>query len=169
MVGVSAAAWLPFVVADRHTLSAGRPAVDTDASSVLHLLGLPLGQGPWWVRPLQLSVAVVLGVIAVRMGRWTAAPLVAITTRIVLDPAVLTYYVSGLLVAALAWDLLGSEQQFPVTVVAAFVAFDVVDPAIGSPTVRAVVRLVACVALIGWVLRPRRDRASSTEPVVVPS
>jgi hypothetical protein len=157
--GITAAAWLPFIIGDPATLGAIRPAVETAPASVLALLGVTLGDAPGWVRPVQLGAALAIGALAVARGRWGAVLLVGIAVRVALDPQVFLYYSAGLLVAALAWDLLRSPRPLPVWSLAGFVSLDVAYVVGVSDHTRAVLRLALTLAavaspMVGSVSRP---------------
>jgi hypothetical protein len=149
---ISAAGWLPFVLADFGTLEAFRPQVMTAPESVLHLFGAPFHDAPGWVRPVQLAATLACGTAAVVRGRWGAVLLVGISVRLALDPQVFLYYSSGLLVAALAWDLLRSPRPLPLWTLAGFVTLDVAYVAVGDPTAQALLRLLVTVAAVAGVL-----------------
>ncbi len=156
---ITVAAWLPFVIADPSTLSAVRPQVMTVPASVLALLGVPLGDAPLWVRPVQFGAALLLGSVAVARGRWAAVPLLGIALRVGLDPEVWLYYSTGLLLAALAWDLLRSPHPLPVWTLAGFVLLDVAYVAVGGDHQRAVLRLVITASVVVAIaVVPRRAR-----------
>lgn len=141
--------WGPFVVGDTATLGAGKPTTDVSAASVLHLVGVPLGLAPSWVRAPQMLLALALAAIATWRGRWYAAPMVAVAARMVVDPATFSYYTSGLLVATLVWDLLGSARRAPWATAIAFVGLNLPDVTLADqPTTQAVLRLVTCLGLI---------------------
>lgn len=159
--GISAAFWLPFVIADPATLSAIKPAVLTDPASVLHLLGVPLGFGPDWIRPVQLGGAVAVGALAVWRGRWGAVLLVGIAVRVGLDPGVFLYYSAGLVVAALAWDLLRSPHPLPLWTFAAFLLLNDSYVIVGDPTSRALLRVVITIAVVGITLLAPDERVLS--------
>jgi len=154
---ITAVAWLPFVLADPATLGAVRPQALTSSASVLGLLGVPFADAPLWVRPLQFGAALLLGSVAVARGRWGAVPLVGIALRVGLDPEVFPYYSTGLLLAALAWDLLRSPNPLPVWTLACFVMLDVAYVAVSNYDQRAVLRLVVTAAVvIGITVGQRR-------------
>ena len=103
VVGLSAA---PFLLAAPQTLSAaGGFRIPVEAGSVLRLLGVTAAATPPWDRPVQLLLALALGLAAVRRGRWPAVLLLAVDARILLDPSVNTYYAAWLLVGTVTWDL----------------------------------------------------------------
>ena len=149
---VAAAAWLPFILADPATLNAAKPQVMTDPASVLRLLGVPIGDAPKWVRPVQLGAALACGALAVARRRWGAVLLVGIAVRVGLDPQVFLYYSAGLVVATLAWDLLRTPRPLPVWTLAGFVLLNVSYVVVQSPTPRAVMRLLITLAAVGAVL-----------------
>lgn len=106
-------AWLPFVIADPHTLSASTFTIPNVPGSALRALGVNSGATPSWDRVAQLGVGCVLGVIAVLRGRWQAALALGIGARIALDPSVYTYYTAGLALGLLLWDLIGYQRPVP--------------------------------------------------------
>ncbi len=109
VVGLAAA---PFLLAAPQTLSAaGGFRIPVEAGSVLRLLGVTAAATPPWDRPVQLALAVALGLVAVRRGRWPAVLLLAVDARILLDPSVNTYYAAWLLVGTATWDLWRASGQ----------------------------------------------------------
>lgn len=158
---LSAACWLPFVIADPATLSAIRPAVMTSPASVLSLFGVRAGgNAPAWVRPVQLAAALAVGGLAVLRGRWGAVLLVGVATRIGLDPQVFLYYSAGLVLAALAWDFMRSRRPLPVWTLATVVLLNDAYIVVHDPHTLAVMRLVVTAAMVAAavaapVLKPR--------------
>ena len=108
-----AVAWLPFLLADPHTLLAARFAIPNDPSSALRVLGVGAARTPWWDRPAQLALGLAGGWLAVRRGRWPAVILVAVCARILLDPAVYPYYTSGVLLGTIGVDLVVTRWRVP--------------------------------------------------------
>jgi hypothetical protein len=108
-----AAAWLPFVLADWRTLHAGGFSIPNAASSSLRVLGVTTATTPSWDRPVQLLVGVVLGVVAVRRGRWLVVPAVALAVRMVLDPGAYPYYTAGLVMATVLVDVGWRRTRWP--------------------------------------------------------
>ena len=104
--------WLPFVVADHHTLAAGSFTIHVQPGSLLALAGVH-GSTPTWVRPVQLVVALGLGALAVRRGRVLAVPLVVLLVRLALDPGAHTYYPAAVVAVALLWDVAGRPRGMP--------------------------------------------------------
>lgn len=149
---MTAVAWLPFVIGDPGTLRSLRPQALTSPESVLGLFGVPFADAPGWVRPVQFGAALLLGAVAVARGRWGAVLLVGIALRVGLDPEVFLYYSTGLLVAALAWDLLRSPRPIPAWTLAGFLALNVAYVAVGSVDARAVLRLAVTLAAVGAVI-----------------
>jgi hypothetical protein len=161
---IACVAWGPFLLADGDTWSAMRPQVIVARSSVIHLLGVPLGDGPDWTRPVQLGLALLAGGLAVWRRRWAAVPLVGIAVRVALDPQVFLYYTAGLVLAALAWDLLRSRQTLPLWTLFAFVLLNDAYVVVDSPDARAALRLVLTVGLVIAVLAiPDRSARAVTE------
>jgi hypothetical protein len=108
-------AYLPFVIADFHTLSgASQFAITNEPSSALRALGVSDPSTPSWDRGAQIVLGCVLGAIAVWRRRWPALILLGVGARIVLDPEVYGYYTAGVLLGALMWDLLGQRRPIPI-------------------------------------------------------
>jgi len=150
-----AAVWLPFVIADPQTLMIGRFTIDTAADSALRALGVKDPVTPPWDRPAQVILGAVIGLLAVRRGRWPLVPLAVVAARMLLDPQTYSYYSSGLLIAAAAADLLHRRRVLPVwtLVLAAWVSLDAVTGSALPPTVHSVARAVVCLTTllaIGW-------------------
>jgi hypothetical protein len=157
-VVTSLAAWLPFVVADRGTVGAGSYNQLNDAASALHALGVHSANTPDWVRPTQVLLALALGALAVRLGRWPAVVPVALATRIGLDPAVFPYYAPTLVLGGLVCDLLVSRRSLPVWTGITYVVVLALPLSFGA-TALGGLRLGACVALVlGSLLMPTAPR-----------
>ena len=73
-----AAAWLPFVIADPHTVAAMHYTIRNMPGSALRALGISDPRTPSWDRPAQLLIGCALGVAAVRRGRWPAVILLGV-------------------------------------------------------------------------------------------
>lgn len=104
--GIATLSWLPFIMADSHTLLAGRVQVGhfpTDGS------GLSILIGRWTLIPHDFRLAQVLLVLAVGAfaalrGRWVAVPLVCFAARAAVDPGSFSYYGVCVIAAALLWE-----------------------------------------------------------------
>jgi len=112
-LAAAAAAWLPFVLADPRTLHAGGFSIPNVASSSLRALDVAAASTPSWDRPVQLLVGVVLGVVAVRRGRWLVMPAVVLAVRMLLDPGAYPYYTAGLVLATILLDLGWRRTRWP--------------------------------------------------------
>ncbi len=112
-LGGLAVAWGPFILADPHTLLAARFTIPNAASSALRALGVAAARTPLWDRPLQLVLGTLAGAVAVRRHRPAAVLLVAVAVRVMLDPSVYAYYTSGLVLAAVTFDLLATRLLLP--------------------------------------------------------
>lgn len=107
-------AWLPFVIADPHMLTAASAfTIPNEPSSSLRALGVADAGTPKWDRMAQIGLGCLLGGIAVWRRRWPAIVLLGVGARIVLDPGVYAYYTSGVLLGALMWDTLGLRKPWP--------------------------------------------------------
>ena len=107
-------AWLPFVIADIHTITAATAfTIPNEPSSALRALGVSDPGTPSWDRSAQIGLGCLLGGIAVWRRRWPAIILLGVGARIGLDPGVYAYYTSGVLLGALLWDTLGLRKPLP--------------------------------------------------------
>jgi hypothetical protein len=106
-------AWLPFLLYDGHTLTAAAFTIPTATSSGLRALGFTYSHTPSWDRPAQLILGCLLGMVGVVRGRWPAVILLGTAARILLDPEVYSYYTAGILLGALAYDLVVSAWRWP--------------------------------------------------------
>ncbi len=88
--------------------------------------------------------------------------LVGITARLALDPQVFLYYTAGLVLAALAWDLLRSRRPLPLWTLFAFVLLNDSYVLIDDSTVQAAIRLVLSVVLVVLVLFGPEDQDETT-------
>lgn len=98
-------AWVPFLLYDGRTLIAARFTIPTATSSGLRALGFTYPHTPSWDRPAQLILGCLLGMLAVTRGRRTAVIVLGTAARILLDPEVYSYYTAGILLGAVAYDL----------------------------------------------------------------
>jgi hypothetical protein len=161
--------WAPFFLVDPaapHALGSVQIAIDP--ASTFNLLG-SVGHGHGmecvsqklcdpsaarWMRPVQLVVASLLALMAVRRGRVWAAPLVGLCGRVLLDSQAWSYYGVGPVLAALVWDMSHGRRlpRWSLFVVAGEYAGYVLDNHVAI----GVVRLVMCAVVIYWFAL-RRD------------
>ncbi|HET9188303.1 MAG TPA: hypothetical protein VFN80_10125 [Acidothermaceae bacterium] len=113
-VGVGCA-WLPFVFADPHTLNAARFAIPNAAASALRALGFHNASTPWWDRSAQILLGATIAAVVVRRSGAAAALVAVIAVRLILDPAVYSYYTSGLMAMTMAYDVISRRRTFPWT------------------------------------------------------
>lgn len=108
---IVALVYSPFLLADHHTLTAGKPTLLVDRLSSLQLLGIHEGTHPWGgLRAVQLGLAVCLGVLACARRRWSAVLLLGVAARLLLDPGSNPYFPAGLAAAAVLFDLAGRRR-----------------------------------------------------------
>ena len=119
------AAWLPFVLADWHTLTVAQFTIVNEPSSALRALGVTTPTTPPWDRVAQIALGCGLGALAVYRRRWPAVILLGVGARIALDPGVYGYYTAGVLLGALLWDLLGLRRTAPIWTIASGAALAV--------------------------------------------
>jgi hypothetical protein len=144
-----AVAWLPFFVADPHTVTATRYTIANLPDSALRALGVHTRYTPSWDRTAQVATGCALGGIAIWRGRWPAVILLAVGARIALDPAAHGYYTAGVMLGALVWDLLGARWPFPLWSILSFCALNVVPLVTADAHLRGVARLYL---VIGFTL-----------------
>ena len=141
-----AAAWLPFFVADPHTVTATRYAIANLPDSALRALGVHTPHTPSWDRAAQVATGCVLGGMAIWRGRWPAVILLAVGARIALDPAAHGYYTAGVMLGALAWDLLGARWPVPLWSILSFCALNLVPLVTADAHLRGIARLSLVIA-----------------------
>lgn len=107
-------AWLPFVLADTHTLTVTQFTIVNEPSSALRALGVSAPSTPGWDRAAQIALGCLLGALAVYRRRWPAVIMLGVGARIALDPGVYGYYTAGVLLGAMLWDLLGLRRTAPI-------------------------------------------------------
>jgi hypothetical protein len=111
--GAIVAAWAPFFIADPHTWNLAHFAIPNASGSALRALGSHAPSTPSWDRPAQVVLGCVLGVVAVVKHRPAAVLVVAIASRLFLDPSTYSYYTAGFLVACVAFDVTLSTSRLP--------------------------------------------------------
>ncbi|WP_433179444.1 hypothetical protein [Actinoallomurus sp. CA-150999] len=158
-----AVAWLPFLLYDPNTLAATRFTIPTAVSSGLRTLGFTDPRTPAWDRPAQLLLGCALGTAAVIRGRWPAIILLATAARILLDPEVYSYYTAGVLLGAVAFDLIATRWRGPWLTTGGLLVLHVARLAGHlipiSLHALGVLRVAYVIAVVGVVLLPgRRDR-----------
>jgi hypothetical protein len=134
-------AWLPFVLADFHTLTVAQFTITNEPSSALRALGVTAPSTPWWDRAAQIGLGCALGTIAVYRRRWPAVILLGVGARIALDPGVYGYYTAGILLGALFWDLLGLRRTAPIWTIASGVTLAVAPVLISNARLLGDLRL----------------------------
>jgi hypothetical protein len=118
-----ALAWLPFVLANRGTLTALHPPVGLAEASGLHALGARGEWMPAWGRTAQLVLAPVAATVAVLTRGLPGVMLVAVAVRLALDPKNNAYYIGSAALAAVVFDLLGTRWTIPWTTLVTVVLF----------------------------------------------
>jgi len=152
-IAVVVLAWLPFVVADWHTVTAASQfTIPNEAASSLRALGVPDASTPKWDRVGQIGLGCLLGGIAVWRRRWPAIILLGVGARIVLDPGVYAYYTSGILLGALLWDMLGLRRPMPLWTLVSGAALAVTPIFVSDAAVLGQVRLWLVVAFSAALL-----------------
>jgi len=137
-----AVAWLPFYIADPSSLSAVSFKIPVADASVIHLFGI-VGGTPAWSRPAQLLTGAALASVAIYRGRWPAVLFVGICMRMLLDPAIKSYYDAGLVIGAGICDLLLTGSILPwITLGALTMVYAPSYLLYSWPTAQAVLRLL---------------------------
>ena len=144
--------WLPFVIADHHTIGNLWNADSAfSTSSTPALLGLT--QAPTGARAIQFALMLLGAFAAVRCGRWVAAPLIAVAIRLVTDWQTWGYYGAGLVVAALLIDVSRRDGRWPFVTAAALVAAGLpawLPVADGNAAAAARLVLVSITCALAW-------------------
>ena len=151
-IGIGAMAWAPFVIAAPKMLSQLGTVQIVANDSVYSVLGYSQLHGPDWVRAAELAGGFLLVAFAVFRGRWQAALFAAIAFRVLLDPATWSYYSAGMILGALAWDLLGTPRRFPVWTVVTFFLVVESTQLVDDPILRGGMRALACLAALTLLL-----------------
>lgn len=171
-LGVVAIAWLPFVLADPHTLDALRFQIRISPASVLRAVDIAGSGTPSWCRHAQFIGGLLLaGFVALRR-RPEAVPLIVVGVRMLLDPATHIYFDAGLVVSSVIFDVLVARNRVP-WVTAGVVAFVFVpgyvvlaNPASAPPAglLRAVFLLAVVIAALVPLSWWRRSRQTAVSP-----
>lgn len=166
-----AAAWLPFVLADGHTVAAMQYTIRNTPGSALRALGVRTPRTPWWDRGVQLLSGWTLATASVMRGRWPAVILLGVGARIALDPADHGYYTAGVLLGALLWDMVGTPLPVPLWTVTSFAALTAVHAVTRDSALLGLLRLGLVVALTGVIVLgpPWRWRIQEASAVTVPA
>ena len=159
--------WVPFLVAAPGTVEAlSDYRLSVARRSALHLLGLDAAAAPMWLRPLQFVAILAVATAAVARGRWQGVIFVAMATRILLDPAVHSYHLTGLVVGAVAWDLTWCQRKWPIWTISPVLLLTTRLTAL-PPSISGAIRLGVSLTIIVAVLAgPGRRIDRSPEPVV---
>jgi hypothetical protein len=171
MLASVAVAWLPFVIADHHTLAALHYTIRNVPASALRALGVSDPRTPSWDRPAQVLIGWLLAAAAVWRGRWPAVILLGVGARIALDPADWGYYTAGVLLGALLWDALGTRRPLPVWTVTSFVALTAFHALTNNSALLGQIRLGLVIAFtLVILLGPAwaAPRPSGAAPVPAP-
>jgi hypothetical protein len=146
-------AWLPFVIADIHTITAATAfTIPNEPSSSLRALGVSDAGTPSWDRSAQIGLGCLLGGIAVWRRRWPAIILLGVGARIGLDPGVYAYYTAGVLLGALLWDTLGLRKPLPLWTLIAGAALAVAPIFTSNAVVLGQLRLWLVIAFTAALL-----------------
>ncbi|WNM29004.1 hypothetical protein RKE30_00575 [Streptomyces sp. Li-HN-5-11] len=173
VVGLVAAAWLPFYLTHLETFHAARFTIPNQPASSLRWFGVNDPATPWWDRPAQMSLGMALGALAVRRHRWPAVVLLAADARIVLDPSVYTYYNASVLLGTLIWDSIGQRRLVPWVSWIALISLYGSALLVPSDSTRGLIRLAFAVGsalyVLWWPQRtPRGKRRTRTAAPLLP-
>jgi len=119
----TALAWAPFVLANPRTLGALHPPVGMSPSSGLHTLGARGLMVPPWGRTAQLLLSPAAAVATVLTRGLPGVLLVSIAVRLALDPKDNAYYIGSAALAAVVFDLLGTNWTIPWTTLGTVIVF----------------------------------------------
>jgi branched-subunit amino acid transport protein len=159
-----AIAWLPFVLADPHTLSATASfTIPNVPASALRALGVNTTGTPSWDRIAQIGLGCVLGVVAIVRRRPVAIIALGIGARLVLDPSVYTYYTAGLAMGLLLWDLTGYTKPAPLLSVLCLAGITGAVYVVRNPHLLGELRLwTVLLAITVMLVAPRVEAPRST-------
>lgn len=104
-LAVGLAPWLPYWLADHHTLDAAHFIIRVTSDSSLRAFGVATHTKEHWSRPLQFILAIAAGAWAVRRGKWWLVVMLGFAIRINLEPAGFGYYAAGPMVGAFLADV----------------------------------------------------------------
>lgn len=146
-----AAAWLPFLLADRQTLRVLRFSIPNVADSALRVLGVHDAFTPPWLRTVQLGLAMLLAALLALRGQWASVLLAVVATRMLFDPATKGYYTAGLIAATALLDLTGSSKRAWLTYTATLFLF-LPNYFFGNyPVLRGALRAAVLLSMIAYV------------------
>ena len=171
-VALTAACWLPFVIADPQTLtSLSHFSIPNAPDSALRALGVHNAGTPRWDRAAQVLLGCALGAVAIWRRRWPAILLLGVCARLILEPGNYPYYYAGLAVGAMAWDLLVSRRPGPLFTISVLAVMIGLVSLAGAPSMRGQVKLWAMigmvlVVLVGPAVRSRARRIGRFDWVV---
>jgi hypothetical protein len=164
-------AWLPFILADHHTLAAARFTIRNSPGSALRWLGVNTPRTPSWDRLAQLVGGIAVATLAVVRGRWQAVMLGGIGVRLLLDPGINRYYSVGLVLAALIVDVTVLRSRVPWLAIGAF-ALVWLPRGLGHfvpPHEQGFLRLVATTAAIALAVSVPRARVAPSRRLAIAS
>lgn len=162
---IAIAPWVPFLLADHHTLDAAHYIIPVTPGSSLRAFGVATHTKESWSRLLQGLVAIAFGAMAVRRGRWWLVVWLGFAVRINLEPGAFGYYAAGPMVGALLADFL-RPGRIPAwrTVITWSLLYGVgglaADVGAGASSLAAIkitARLLVLVLVLIELLRPMRN------------
>lgn len=159
--------WSPFLLATRGTLDGVRPTVRTAPDSVIRLLTGDPDAMSSGLRIAQLLVCLLAVVWVTMRGHVTAALVLGVALRLLLDGGTWPYYTAGLMAGALVFDLTCHRSRIPWAVAASTVLLpkptwlDVLD-------LRALMRAVCCLGIVVAVLWAVRRMDQEAPEATVP-
>jgi hypothetical protein len=158
--------WVPFLVAAPGTVEALRDfRLAVAPRSALHLLGFDTVAAPVWLRPVQFVASLAVATAAVARGRWQGVIFVAMATRILLDPAVHSYHLTGLVVGAVAWDLIWCERRWPMWTISPVVLLATRLTAVPHGIAGAVRLALSLTIIVAVLAGPDRRIDRSSRPI----
>lgn len=166
-LGLCALPWLPFLIADRHTVAISSFTIVNAPDSALRALGVSSAHTPAWDRTAQVVLALALALWCLRIAQPLAIPAVVLATRMLLDPGTYSYYTSGLVLVCLYVDLTYRRRKVPWTA-AAVVAWWVTDTVLGAVVPAGAAGAGRAIFLLGLLLallvkRPAHTHAPPAE------
>lgn len=171
---VGALAWVPFYVADPNTSRLGKFGLTESYGSALHVFGIDHVSSPSALRLTQFAIGLLLALLMVRLGRPAGVLIVAMASRLAIEPMTFTYYTAGLLLAAALFDCCGWRRPMPVMSAIALGYMVAFSNYVTDPYERAWVRalstigcvIVAVTAAVMMSRRKRRDQPVTSTAVL---
>jgi hypothetical protein len=157
---VTAAAWGPFEVADRGTLTQAGSFIQFLHSGAPLALVLDRHSDLSWLRPVQLALMLIVGCVVAWRASWMAAPAAAFAVRVAMDPGDFSYYGASVVVCCVIYEI-HTGMWFPKLTAPTYAMFFLAPTVLGAVGVtHALTRLLACLTPL-VIIAASRGHASA--------